>query len=63
MTVRIGVEEEFHLVEVETGLLVPRADMVLEGLPRHTFTTELQQAAVESNSGVHAFLSTTCTAI
>lgn len=56
MTVRIGVEEEFHLVEAETGLLMPGADKVLEGLPAHTFTTELQQAAVESNSGVHTSL-------
>ncbi|MFF3500522.1 glutamate--cysteine ligase [Streptomyces sp. NPDC003247] len=56
MTVRIGVEEEFHLVEVETGLLVPRADTVLEGLSAQTFTTELQQTTVESNSGVHATL-------
>ncbi|MEU2062516.1 glutamate--cysteine ligase [Streptomyces sp. NPDC013455] len=56
MTVRIGVEEEFHIVEVETGLLVPRAGTVLEKLPAGTFTTELQQATVESNSGVHASL-------
>ncbi|GGX83761.1 putative glutamate--cysteine ligase 2-2 [Streptomyces minutiscleroticus] len=56
MTVRIGVEEEFHVVEVETGLLVPRADDVLKRLPGRTFTTELQQSAVESNSGVHASL-------
>lgn len=56
MTVRIGVEEEFHVVEVGTGLLVPRAAAVLEGLPEQTFTTELQQSTVESNSGVHASL-------
>ncbi|MEU6476638.1 glutamate--cysteine ligase [Streptomyces sp. NPDC047017] len=56
MTVRIGVEEEFHIVEVETGLLVSRAGTVLEELPRPTFTTELQQATVETNSGVHASL-------
>ncbi|WP_346352800.1 carboxylate-amine ligase, partial [Streptomyces sp. SID69] len=56
MTVRIGVEEEFHLVEVETGRLAPRADAVLEGLPGYSFTTELQQAAVETNSGVHETL-------
>ncbi|MEU0053452.1 glutamate--cysteine ligase [Streptomyces sp. NPDC006309] len=56
MTVRIGVEEEFHIVEVETGLLVPRADTVLEDLPGQIFTTELQQATVESNSGVHTSL-------
>lgn len=58
MTVRIGVEEEFHLVEIETGQLVPRADEVLEKLPSDTFTTELQQAAVESNSAVHTTLDT-----
>ncbi len=56
VTVRIGVEEEFHIVEVETGRLAPRADAVLKGLPEHTFTTELQQAAVETNSGVHETL-------
>ncbi|MEU3829377.1 glutamate--cysteine ligase [Streptomyces sp. NPDC029080] len=56
MTVRIGVEEEFHIVEVETGLLVSRADTVLEKLPSPTFTTELQQATVETNSGVHTSL-------
>jgi carboxylate-amine ligase len=56
VTVRIGVEEEFHIVEVETGLLVPRAGTVLQGLPGRTFTTELQQATVESNSGVHTSL-------
>ncbi|MEU3525802.1 glutamate--cysteine ligase [Streptomyces sp. NPDC038707] len=56
MTVRIGVEEEFHIVEVETGLLAPRADAMLEMLPEDTFTTELQQATVETNSGVHETL-------
>ncbi|QTE02025.1 carboxylate-amine ligase [Streptomyces cyanogenus] len=56
MTVRIGVEEEFHIVEVETGLLAPRADAMLETLPAGTFTTELQQATVEWNSGVHESL-------
>ncbi len=53
---RIGVEEEFHIVDMESGLLVPRADTVLQRLPRQTFTTELQQATVESNSGVHTTL-------
>ncbi|WP_306986300.1 carboxylate-amine ligase [Streptomyces canus] len=53
---RIGVEEEFHILEVESGLLVPRADAVLRRLPRRTFTTELHQSTVESNSGVHATL-------
>ncbi|GGS29758.1 putative glutamate--cysteine ligase 2-2 [Streptomyces humidus] len=53
---RIGVEEEFHVLEVESGLLVPRADAVLQRLPRQAFTTELHQSTVESNSGVHTSL-------
>ncbi len=56
MAMRIGVEEEFHILEVESGLLVPRAGAVLRRLPRRTFTTELHQSTVESNSGVHATL-------
>ncbi|MFF6995300.1 glutamate--cysteine ligase [Streptomyces sp. NPDC008313] len=56
MSVHIGVEEEFHVVEEESRLLVPRADTLLEGLPGRTFTTELQQSAVESNSAVHTTL-------
>ncbi|MEV6959588.1 glutamate--cysteine ligase [Streptomyces sp. NPDC051207] len=53
---RIGVEEEFHVLEVESGLLVPRADAILRRLPRQTFTTELHQCTVETNSAVHASL-------
>ncbi|MFC8430955.1 glutamate--cysteine ligase [Streptomyces sp. NPDC057253] len=53
---RIGVEEEFHILEAESGLLVPRAEAVLGRLPGRTFTTELHQSTVESNSGVHASL-------
>jgi carboxylate-amine ligase len=56
VSIRIGVEEEFHVLEVESGLLVPRADSVLRRLPRHDFTTELHQSTVESNSGVHTSL-------
>ncbi|MFD3618959.1 glutamate--cysteine ligase [Streptomyces sp. NPDC058676] len=56
MSIRIGVEEEFHILEVESGLLVPRADPVLQRLPRSNFTTELHQSTVESNSGVHTSL-------
>ncbi|PNG21997.1 carboxylate-amine ligase [Streptomyces cahuitamycinicus] len=53
---RIGVEEEFHVLEVESGLLVARADAILRRLPRRTFTTELHQCTVETNSAVHASL-------
>ncbi|MDQ0604671.1 carboxylate-amine ligase [Streptomyces canus] len=56
MNVHIGVEEEFHLLEVERGLLVPRAEQVLRRLPGRGFTAELHQSTVESNSGVHASL-------
>ncbi|WP_055527697.1 carboxylate-amine ligase [Streptomyces graminilatus] len=52
----IGVEEEFHVLEVESGLLVPRGDQLLRRLPGRTFTSELHRTAVESNSGVHASL-------
>jgi carboxylate-amine ligase len=52
----VGVEEEFHVLDVESGLLVPRAGAVLERLRRPDFTTELQQSAVEWNSRVHASL-------
>ncbi|MFE5889657.1 carboxylate-amine ligase [Streptomyces sp. NPDC002285] len=53
---RIGVEEEFHVLEVESGLLVPRADAILRRLPGQTYTTELHQCTVESNSSVHTSL-------
>ncbi|MEV5319232.1 glutamate--cysteine ligase [Streptomyces sp. NPDC052687] len=53
MTLRIGAEEEFHVVDVESGQLVPRGRAVLDRLDRPGFTTELQQSALESNSQVH----------
>ncbi|KES08343.1 glutamate--cysteine ligase [Streptomyces toyocaensis] len=53
MTVRIGAEEEFHVVDVESGRLVPRADTLLDRLGGDGFSRELQQSAVESNSQVH----------
>lgn len=53
MTLRIGAEEEFHVVDVESGHLVPRGRAVLDRLGRPGFTTELQQSALESNSQVH----------
>ncbi|MER7519662.1 glutamate--cysteine ligase [Streptomyces sp. NPDC126499] len=55
MTVRIGVEEEFHLIDVESGELAPRADAVLRRLGRHAegYARELSQSVIETNSGVH----------
>ncbi|MFG3345818.1 glutamate--cysteine ligase [Streptomyces sp. NPDC048018] len=63
MTVRIGVEEEFHVIDVETGELVPRAEDVLSRVarppdsgPHDGYARELPQSVVESNSGVHTSL-------
>ncbi|MCX4571082.1 MULTISPECIES: carboxylate-amine ligase [Streptomyces] len=53
MTVRIGAEEEFHVLDAESGRLVPRAGLLLERLGTKGFSSELQQSAVESNSEVH----------
>ncbi|MEV5440047.1 YbdK family carboxylate-amine ligase [Streptomyces sp. NPDC052682] len=56
MTPRIGAEEEFHVVDVESGRLVPRARAILDRLDRPGFTTELQRSALERNSEVHTTL-------
>ncbi|MFF7899894.1 glutamate--cysteine ligase [Streptomyces sp. NPDC088817] len=53
MTLRIGAEEEFHVLDVESGRLVPRAHAVLDRLRGPGFTAELQQSVVEANSSVH----------
>ncbi|MEU9479527.1 YbdK family carboxylate-amine ligase [Streptomyces sp. NPDC048191] len=53
MTLRIGAEEEFHVLDVESGRLVPRGRAVLDRLHTPGFTTEFQQSVVESNSAVH----------
>ncbi|MEV7965348.1 carboxylate--amine ligase/circularly permuted type 2 ATP-grasp protein [Sphaerisporangium sp. NPDC088356] len=49
-SVAVGVEEEFHVVDLETRHLVPRADHLLQRLPGERFTQELQRSVVESNS-------------
>lgn len=56
MAVSMGVEEEFHIVDVESRMLVPRAPEVLDRLPRRGFAHEFQRSVVESNSGVHRSL-------
>ncbi|MGW5663209.1 carboxylate-amine ligase [Streptomyces sp. NPDC003758] len=56
MALCIGAEEEFHVVNVESGRLVPRARDILERLDRPGFTTELHRSMVESNSRVHRTL-------
>jgi len=52
---RMGVEEEFHVVDLETRELVPRAPELLDQLS-DDFTPELQQSVVEANSRVCASL-------
>ncbi len=48
--VAIGVEEEFHTVDLETRRLMPRADRLLAQLSTKRFGTELQRSVVETNS-------------
>ena len=50
----LGIEEEFHLVDLRTRQLTPRAGEVLSGLAEssHTYAAELQQTVVETNSRV-----------
>jgi carboxylate-amine ligase len=50
----LGVEEEFHLVDLRSRRLTPRAGEVLAALSesKGTFTTELQQTTVETNTEV-----------
>ncbi|SEG40244.1 carboxylate-amine ligase [Thermomonospora echinospora] len=48
--VAVGVEEEFHTVDLETHRLRPRADGLLEQLHPDRFVAELQRSVVETNS-------------
>jgi carboxylate-amine ligase len=47
----IGVEEEFHVVDLETREAAPVGPRVLEGLPDN-FAAELMRSVVETNSSV-----------
>jgi carboxylate-amine ligase len=48
----LGVEEEFHLVDLASRRLAPRATEVLATLDDPLFTAELQQSVVETRSEV-----------
>jgi carboxylate-amine ligase len=50
----LGVEEEFHLVDLQTRRLTPRAGEVLAALAgsKRTYAAELQQTTVETNTDV-----------
>src|ERR1700746_435428 len=47
----LGVEEEFHLVDLKTRRLTPRAPELLAELSDH-YVAELQRCVVETNTGV-----------
>jgi glutamate---cysteine ligase / carboxylate-amine ligase len=49
-SVAVGVEEEFHVVDLQTRHLVPRAGQLLQRLPEERFTQELLRSVVEANS-------------
>ncbi|MEV4460539.1 glutamate--cysteine ligase [Microbispora sp. NPDC049633] len=46
----VGVEEEFHVVDLATRQSVPRAGLLLQQLPPDRFTQELQRSVVEANT-------------
>jgi glutamate---cysteine ligase / carboxylate-amine ligase len=48
--VPVGVEEEFHVVDLKTRRLTPRADGLLGQLAPERFYSELQRSVVETNS-------------
>ncbi|MFW0783986.1 glutamate--cysteine ligase [Gordonia sp. CPCC 206044] len=54
---RVGVEEEFHLVDLRTSRLTTRAPELLEVLPDDgPYVEELQRCVIEANSDVHTRL-------
>jgi carboxylate-amine ligase len=46
----LGVEEEFHVVDLETRRAAPRADVLLPELGGDEFAPELQRSLVETNT-------------
>ncbi|MEW9546822.1 glutamate--cysteine ligase [Nonomuraea sp. NPDC050783] len=46
----VGVEEEFHVVDLRTKYLSTRSGPLLEALPQSRFSKELQRSTVEANS-------------
>jgi carboxylate-amine ligase len=53
----LGVEEEFHVVDLLSRELVAQAPKLLEHLPPEAYSDELQRSVVESNTGVRDTLS------
>ncbi len=54
--VSVGVEEEFHVVDLASRALVPRGAEVLERLAGGRYAAELQRSAVETNTLPWAYL-------
>ena len=54
----LGVEEEFHVVELESRALVARAPDLLDDLPEGTFSAELHRSVVETSTEVCTGLGT-----
>ncbi|GAA3387444.1 hypothetical protein GCM10020369_29960 [Cryptosporangium minutisporangium] len=52
----LGVEEEFHVVDLDSRELVPRAPELLAHLPTSSFSPELHRSVVETNTKVHTNL-------
>jgi carboxylate-amine ligase len=48
--VTVGVEEEFHIVDLATRRLTAQADKLMERLPDGSFSWELQGSVLEANS-------------
>src|SRR3954447_21042827 len=48
----LGVEEEFHVVDLETRSAAPRVDALLPQLDGAEFARELQRSLVETNTPV-----------
>jgi glutamate---cysteine ligase / carboxylate-amine ligase len=48
----LGVEEELHLVDLESGQLAARAPQLLSRLPAESYSAELQRTTVETNTAV-----------
>ncbi|WP_211247357.1 carboxylate--amine ligase/circularly permuted type 2 ATP-grasp protein [Cryptosporangium arvum] len=49
----LGVEEEFHVVDLDSRELVPRAPEILDHLPAASFSPELHRSVLETNTKVH----------
>src|ERR1700741_5635345 len=48
--VAVGVEEEFHIVDLATRRLTGQADWLMGQLPADRFSWEMQRSVVEANS-------------